>query len=87
MIPRGLPVAGGKRSIRPSMEDANLIMWGMLFGSIGMGMFIYGKRERAMVPLVCGIALSTLPYVITSVVGLVAAGGVLALVPVFVKTP
>ncbi|MFT6364336.1 MAG: hypothetical protein ACJAZ8_002761 [Planctomycetota bacterium] len=69
------------------MEDANLIMWGMLFGSIGMGMFIYGKRERAMVPLVCGIALSTLPYVITSVVGLVAAGGVLALVPVFVKTP
>ena len=63
-----------------------MIMWGMAFGSIGMGMFVYGKRERAMVPLVCGVALSALPYVISSVVGLIAAGSVLALVPVFVKT-
>lgn len=69
------------------MADANIIMWGMAFGSIGMGMFVYGRRERAPIPLVCGIALSALPYVITSVAGLIAVGGVLALLPVFLKAP
>lgn len=69
------------------MADANIIIWGMAFGSIGMGMFVYGRRERAPIPLVCGIALSALPYVITSVAGLIAVGGVLALLPVFLKAP
>jgi hypothetical protein len=61
-------------------------MWGMAFGSVGFGMFVYGKRERAPIPLLCGVALSAIPYVIPNVVGLVSAGLVLAVLPIFVKT-
>ena len=42
--------------------DSATLLWGLLFGSIGAGYFIYGKKQRAPVPLVCGIALMVFPY-------------------------
>ena len=27
------------------------ILWGLLFGSIGLGFLIYGRKQRAVVPL------------------------------------
>lgn len=35
------------------MNTAQL-MWGMAFGSVGLGYFVYGKKQRAVVPLLCG---------------------------------
>ena len=43
------------------MQEAQLL-WGLLFGSIGLGYFLYGKKQRSVVPLVCGIALMVYPY-------------------------
>jgi hypothetical protein len=34
----------------------------MLFGSIGFGFFLYGRKQRAIVPLTCGLALMVFPY-------------------------
>jgi len=62
-----------------------LLFWGVLFGSVGLGYFLYGKKQRAVVPLVCGIALMAFPYFISNTVVLVAVGIALAAIPYFVR--
>lgn len=67
------------------MESTSLLVWGMLFGSIGLGFFIYGKRQRAIVPLVTGIALFIFPYFISDTTLLIIIGAILIVVPYFVR--
>ena len=66
--------------------DAGLLLWGLLFSSIGLGFFLYGKKQRAVVPLVCGLVLMIYPYFIPNVMVLVAIGVVLTAVPYFFKS-
>ena len=66
------------------MSTASLL-WGILFGSVGLGFFVYGKKQKAVVPLVCGLALMAAPYVISNTMLLVGVGVVLAAVPYFVR--
>lgn len=66
------------------MSTATLF-WGLLFGSIGMGMFVYGKKQQAPVPLVCGIALMVVPYAISDASLLLAVGIALVVIPYFVR--
>jgi predicted membrane protein len=61
------------------------LLWGMLFGSIGLGFFVYGRKQRAVVPLVCGLLLMIFPYFVSSTVLLVAIGVVLIAIPYFVR--
>ena len=48
-----------------------VLMWGMFFGSIGVGFFIYGRKQKAVVPLCVGVALCVFPYFIANVYVLV----------------
>ena len=57
----------------------------MLFGAIGVGFFVYGKRQKAIVPLVTGIALFIFPYFISDVYVLVLVGAALLALPWFVR--
>ena len=57
----------------------------MLFGSVGLGFFVYGKKQRAVVPLVCGLVLMTLPYFISNNIVLVAIGTALIALPYFLR--
>lgn len=57
----------------------------MLFGSIGLGFFIYGKKQRAVVPLVCGIVLILFPYFVSNVILLVGIGVLLVAIPYFLR--
>ena len=50
-----------------------------------MGYFVYGKKQRAVVPLLCGVALMVFPYMVTSTYWMVLVGGVLAAIPYFVR--
>ena len=65
--------------------DVGVLLWGLLFSSIGLGFFLYGKKQRAVVPLVCGLVLMIYPYFIPNVMLLVAIGVVLIAVPYFFK--
>jgi predicted membrane protein len=65
--------------------DVGVLLWGLLFSSIGLGFFLYGKKQRAVVPLVCGLVLMIYPYFIPNVIVLVAIGVVLIAVPYFFK--
>ena len=61
------------------------ILWGLLFGSIGFGFFLYGKRQRVIVPLVCGLALMVYPYFVSGTLLLVVIGIALMAVPYFLR--
>jgi hypothetical protein len=73
------------RRLRPASMNASILLWGLLFSSIGLGFFLYGRKQRAVVPLVCGIALMVYPYFIPNVVALVAIGIVLSALPYFFR--
>ena len=64
---------------------AALLFWGLVFGSVGLGYFVYGKRQSAPVPLVCGLALMVFPYFVSSTLLLVAVGVALMAIPYFVR--
>lgn len=66
------------------MNQAQLL-WGLVFSSIGLGYFIYGKKQRSIVPLVCGIALMVYPYFVANAYALVGTGAVLAAIPYFLR--
>ncbi len=65
--------------------NESLLLWGLLFGSIGVGFFMYGKKQGALVPLVCGLGLMVFPYFIASTVALVLVGAALVAIPWFVR--
>ena len=67
------------------MNGETELLWGVLFGSVGLGFFIYGKKQSRLVPLVCGLALMVYPYVMPNVVALVLVGLVLIAVPYFLR--
>jgi len=67
------------------MGSTSLLIGGMLFGAIGLGYFIYGKKQKAVVPLIVGIALFIFPYFITNIYLLVAVGAGLVVLPYFVR--
>ena len=65
--------------------DTSSLLWGLLFGSIGLGFLIYGRKQRAVVPLVCGLALMIFPYFVQNTILLIAIGIALIVIPYFVK--
>ena len=62
-----------------------VLLWGLLFGSIGFGFIIYGKKQKAVVPLITGIVLCVIPYFIANVYALVVVGVFLMAIPFFVR--
>jgi len=67
------------------MGSESELLWGVLFGSVGLGFFIYGKKRSMVVPLVCGLALMVYPYFMSNAVALVLIGLVLVAIPYFFR--
>jgi len=67
------------------MDSTAVLLWGLLFGSIGFGFFLYGKKQKAVVPLIAGVVLCVIPYFIANVYLLVTVGVVLMAIPFFVR--
>jgi hypothetical protein len=65
--------------------DSSALIWGVIFGSIGMGYFIYGKKQRRGAALLSGFALIVIPYVVSNVFLLLLIGIALMAVPYFVQ--
>jgi hypothetical protein len=77
-----------RKGTRPPNRTGKIqawLLWGLLFGSIGLGYFIYGKKQKAVVPLVCGLALMLFPYFVSNIVLLVGIGALLAAIPYFLR--
>ncbi|MFK5952332.1 MAG: hypothetical protein QM498_04680 [Desulfobacterium sp.] len=61
------------------------LMWGVFFGAIGLGFFVYGKKKGAIVPIISGMGLMIFPYCISNPYFMVLAGVVLIALPWFFK--
>lgn len=61
------------------------LLWGLLFSSAGLGFFIYGKKQKAAVPLVCGLILLIYPYFVSNLTLLVITGITLIAAPYFIR--
>ena len=79
----GMCVSISGKSTAMDFSPGNLFA-SMLIGSIGFGLFIYGKKQQRLPQLVTGIVLSIYPFFVASAAWMVAIGvavlGVLALV-------
>jgi len=60
-------------------------MWGILFGSIGLGFFVYGKKQKAIIPILCGIGLMAFPYFISNIYILIMTSIVLIVMHYFIR--
>jgi len=58
---------------------------GLLFGSIGMGFFVYGKKQGKIIPIICGLSLMVYPYFISNSVVVILIGALLTVIPYFVR--
>jgi len=65
--------------------DTSSLLWGLLFGSIGLGFFVYGRRQKMIVPLACGVALMIFPYFVSNTMLVVVLGVALIATPYFVR--
>ncbi|MFB3079035.1 MAG: hypothetical protein ACE1Y4_13635 [Lysobacterales bacterium] len=68
------------------MDDSALLLWGVLFSSIGLGYFIYGRRQKHKVAFYTGLCLMAYPYFVADVLQVLVVGVVLLAVPRVVKT-
>ena len=46
---------------------------------------MYGKKQKVLVPLICGLVLMIYPYFMSNVIALVVIGIALTAVPYFVR--
>jgi len=67
------------------MFNTDFLFASLIWGSIGVGYFIYGKKQKAVVPLVCGLALMLFPYFVSKVLPLVGIGVLLTAIPYFYR--
>jgi hypothetical protein len=63
------------------MDFGTTLIFSILFGSIGMGYFVYGKKQQAALPLLAGICLCIYPYFVSNIYIMVLVGIVLIVLP------
>jgi len=61
--------------------SATSLMIGVFTGAIGVGYFMYGKRQAKFVPLIAGMMLCVYPYFVDGVLWLLVIGAVLMAAP------
>jgi len=66
------------------LSDSSLY-WGIFFSAFGLGYFVYGRKQKAVVPLACGLALMVYPYFVTHAIALPAIGFALIAIPWLLK--
>lgn len=67
------------------MGSEAMLWWGFLFGTLGVGYFVYGKNQRMAMPLICGICLMIFPYFVSSSFVMVVVGSALLSAPFLFK--
>ena len=65
--------------------DSSTLLIGLFAGAIGLGYFVYGKKQAQPVPLICGIILMVYPYFIANIWLLIGLGLALCLAPFLIR--
>ena len=73
------------RAVDEAMPTPALLALNLLLGAFGLAYFVYGKKNGAIVPLICGVCLMIFPYFISGLVPLLLVGLILLLLPRFIQ--
>ena len=65
--------------------DTGSLLSGIVLGSLGVGYFIYGKRQQAPIPLVCGLVLMIGPYFVSNAIVMLLLGGIVSAIPWLIR--
>jgi hypothetical protein len=65
--------------------DSSTLMFGMLFGAIGFGYIIYGRKQQRVIALISGVLLCAFPYFVSHVFLIILIGIVFMVLPFFVR--
>jgi hypothetical protein len=65
--------------------DSGTLIIGLFAGAIGLGYFVYGKKQAQAVPMISGIALMVYPYFFSNIWVLLGLGLALCLAPFYIK--
>ena len=65
--------------------DESKLLWGLLFGAVGIGYVVYGRRQRILMPFLAGVGLLGFPYFVDNTGILLLLGVVLIALPFVVK--
>jgi len=68
-----------------AMPTPGLLALNLLFGAFGLAYFVYGKKNGAIVPLICGVCLMIFPYFLSGLIPLLLVGVILILLPRFIQ--
>lgn len=63
------------------MDTETWLLIGVITGSIGVGYFVYGKKQQSLVPMLAGAALCVYPYFISTLWLTILIGVVLVVAP------
>ena len=67
------------------MFETSYLLTTMVFSSIGLGYFLYGKKQKHKIVYYSGIGLMVFPYAVTTNPGMIITGVVLMAVPKLFK--
>jgi hypothetical protein len=65
--------------------DATTLYAGLILGSVGLGYIVYGRKQRNPIALVSGVILCGMPYFISNIILLAAAGIALMALPFLIR--
>ena len=65
--------------------NTTILFLGLIFSSIGLGYFLYGKKQKMTIPLTVGLVLMIFPYFIESNALLSGIGLLLSIIPYFLR--
>ncbi len=65
--------------------NTSTLVWGVIFGAFGMGYVVYGKKQKAGIPLLSGVGLMVIPYFLTNPYLLALSGIALIALPFVIR--
>ena len=67
------------------MASTSVLLWSVLFASIGVGYLTYGRKQNHKMASICGIGLLIYPYFFSSALLIVIVGLLIMSLPYVVK--
>ena len=67
------------------MGSAGSVIWGFLFGTIGVGYLVYAKKQQRWMAFLSGLGLCAFTYFTSNPVLIIVIGIVLVMLPFIVK--
>lgn len=57
------------------MDDfGTRLIFGVIYGAVGFGYFLYGKKQQHLIAMLCGMGLMALPYFTANLYALLLIG-------------